>query len=260
MARASDLGSAAHGLAFAGSPAGRLYAIDVSTGAARWSTLIADDDHSTVYPPITDGRRVISGYTTFSAPPIGGVVALDASTGQEQWRTPFPRPDAASIGTGWAGGPAFVDGAIVAAAGDGRLYLFGPSDGAIRWRFPAVNANCASGIGSPDRDFRPLATAGSRLFAGSLTGCVVAYDLNTRRELWSRNADEGSTGPGISADLRGVYVPYMNGQLLMLDANDGATRWQRGATIHWPPTIASGLVLVASSADGFLAFRQARAN
>ena len=111
------LGSAADGLVFTGSPAGRAYAIDTGTGTQRWSTLVRDDTvgetvdrvgtdvagghGTTVFPPVTDGGDVFAPYTTFTAPTVGGVVALDATTGHMRWRASFPVRRTARWG--WAG-------------------------------------------------------------------------------------------------------------------------------------------------------------
>src|SRR5262249_54452597 len=118
------LGGAGAGAVFAGSPAGRLYAIDDESGSLRWSALVENPDETTVFQPATDGHLVVAGYTTFPAPAVGGVVALDAATGRRLWRTAFPRGADASLATGWAGGPVFADRFIAATSGDGRIHAF----------------------------------------------------------------------------------------------------------------------------------------
>src|SRR5262245_5137354 len=200
------LGSAAGGLVFAGSPAGRLYGIEQDSGIPRWSTLIVDgDDVTTVFQPATDRELVVAGYTTFTAPTIGGVVALDAATGRQRWRTMFPPASSTRLGTGWAGGPVFTDGLITAASGDGRIYAFDRLNGTIRWSIPPADS-CIGAIGSLERDLRPLAYAHRTLFAGSLTGCVSAHDIDTRRQRWKYSSEEdGSNASSIAVDDEALY-------------------------------------------------------
>src|SRR5262249_18290958 len=147
------LGSAAGGLVFAGSPAGRLYGIEQDSGLPRWSTLVVDEgDLTTVFQPVTDRELVVAGYTTFTAPTTGAVVALDASTGRHRGRTPFPQAASTRVGPGWAGGPVFADGLITAASGDGRIYAFDRLNGVVRWSIPPAGS-CMGVIGPLDRDF-----------------------------------------------------------------------------------------------------------
>jgi outer membrane protein assembly factor BamB len=107
-------------------------------------------------------------------------------------------------------------------------------------------------------DFRPLALAGPLLIAGSLTGEVAAYDLATRRERWRRVPVTASIVFGIAADAHTVYVPYLAGPLIALDAGRGIERWRTdpdASGFSWKPLVVAGRLLAASSSAGFFAFR-----
>jgi outer membrane protein assembly factor BamB len=251
------LGGASDGLVFTGSPSGRVYAVDDTSGEVRWSALI-EDGTSTVFQPAADRGLVVAGYTTFTAPARGGIVALDISTGHERWRTAFPRSDNASLGSAWAGGPLPVHDLIVAASSSGEVYGLDRNDGSIRWSLPRVSESCVSSSSSPSQDFRPLSVAGRTLVAGSLTGCLEAFNLDTRFVLWRRPAvDDGSVAFSVVTDHQTVYVPYVGGRLRAFDVSDGKLRWEIGNARRrflWPPALADGLMFVAS-AEGFLAFR-----
>jgi hypothetical protein len=62
------------------------------------------------------------------------------------------------------------------------------------------------------RDLRPLVVTGRMLYAGSLTGTVVAYDLVDHAELWRYAHDAGgSTAVRIVSDEDALYVPISEG-------------------------------------------------
>ncbi len=256
------LGGAAGGLVFTGSPAGRAYAIDQASGEMRWSALVEGDGKSTVFQPVADRDLVVAGYTTFTAPNTGGVVAVEASTGRERWRTRFPRLDGASLGLAWAGGPLLVDGLVIAASSSGEVFAFDRDDGSIRWSIPPVGAACMGTLDPPDQDFRPLAHSRRTVFIGSLTGCLQAYNLDTRDLQWRRlAADEGAIA-FIASDEETVYVPFVGGPFLALSGSTGTLRWQIDGRsgFSWPPAVVGDRVYVASSTNGFFAFRRPRAS
>jgi outer membrane protein assembly factor BamB len=252
------LGDVRDGVAFAGSPAGRLYALDVSTGRQIWSaTPVVDAGPSaasvTVFQPVVAGDAVVSGYSTFGKPITGGLMVVDRRSGRELWRREFLRdsPDAA---TGFGGGPVVGADLIVAASGDGRIQAFDCADGQSRWVFPPV----LRADGRPqDRDWRALALSGSTLIAGSVSGVVTAIDLKVRRETWRYvHPDGGSIGLRITADDKSVYVPHLGGLLVSIDLRNGTQRWQIGGFsdgFNWAPAIAGGSVYAAASRTGLFA-------
>lgn len=254
------LGPARDGLVFTGSPAGRLYAIDDRTGSARWSSLVSSDGNTTVFAPAIDGDLVVAGYSTWVAPNVGGVVAVDAATGRERWRTAFPRPDDPTLSTNWGGGPVLFDDVVIATSGDGTIHAFDRGSGSVRWSIPRLSGRLEGTGVSPERDFRGLALARAQrlLVAGSLTGYVVAYDLDTRRERWRHTPLlNASAAFELTIDDRMIYVPYFSGTLVAIDLTDGHERWRLGdwrRGFYWPAAIAGDRLYVSASTDGFHAF------
>ena len=177
------LGAIADGAALAGSPSGHLYAVDVESGALRWSTRVATDGKTTVFAPAAEGGLVSAGFTEFTAPNGGGVVVVAAGNGRVLWKRRFPAPEDAALGTNWAGGPVFRGDEVIAASGDGRVHAFHVASGELRWTIPKVTGPSPFPMAA-DRDFRPLALAGELLVAGSLTGQIIAHELATRTERW----------------------------------------------------------------------------
>jgi outer membrane protein assembly factor BamB len=253
------LGDVADGLVYAGSPAGRIYAIDAVTGRSRWTAVVADDRRTVVFEPTTNGDLVVAGFGVSTVPNTGGLVALDAKTGLERWRIAFPRPSNPALGSNSAGNPILVDDLVVAATGYGAIYAFDRDDGSVRWSIPALAGLPSDTLISPEFDFRPLARTGRTLFAGSLTGYLVAYSLDTLRERWRRGGPQHiSIAFNISSDERSVYVPYLGGSLIALNVLNGTERWRTSpgsGAFSFPLLPAGNRLYVASSSSGFHALR-----
>jgi outer membrane protein assembly factor BamB len=246
------LGTAAEGLVFTGSTAGRVYAIDAGRGALSWAAPVSDN--TTVYQPVVDGDELAAGYTTFDSPRAGGLMTVDLRTGRERWRVEFARSDGRSHDSGWAGGPLFVDRLVVAASADGTIHGFDRETGTRLWVLPGVDSPVAREYGAQG-DFRPLARSGRRLLAGSLTGRLVAFDLDTKKEVWRYTSRAtGAIAFRLASDDRTVFVPFVEGCLAAVDAATGRERWRtRMGGFRWPPLIDRDRLLVAASVDGFLA-------
>ncbi len=158
------LGDVSRGLVFAGSPAGRVYAVSSLSGELVWSAVVATDGHTTVFQPATDGTDLVAGFTTFVSPHTGGVVVLDPITGHERWRATFPQAHDPRIGTGSTGNPILVGDLVVASSGDGTIYGFDRAKGFIRWSIPPIPGLPPILQGpfplpdSPGPDYRPLAS------------------------------------------------------------------------------------------------------
>jgi outer membrane protein assembly factor BamB len=246
------LGSVASGAVFAGSPAGRMYAVDAASGRALWTATVGTDGATTVFPPIIRNGLVVAGFNSFAAPNRGGVVALDAASGVVRWRRDFAA-DANPSSAAFAGGPVFVNDLVVAASGAGSIHAFDRATGQEAWTIEAHAAVRAR------RDYRPLLAVGNVIVAASLDGIVTAYDAGTRRAIWTYgDGSDGSTAPALSADGQFVYVPYLSGRLVALDGATGALRWRVGDAfdrLSWPAASARDRVL-ASGSRGFTALHR----
>ena len=252
------LGSVTSDTVYTGSPAGRVFAIALESGAPRWSAVIGSDGKTTVFEPVADGEAIVATYTTFTVPNAGGIVSLDATTGRERWRAPFPA-EGASLSTAAAGGPLIAGDVVVAVSATGAIYAFDRATGSIRWLLPPEPETRAASSDPTRPDFRALTRTGTVLVAASLTGHIVAYDLSTRSRRWSyTSALDGSAAFKITSDAATVYVPYFSGALLALNVEDGTLRWRRenrSAAFTFPP-LPAGDRLFAASSDGFYCLRK----
>lgn len=255
------LGAISDGAAFAGSPSGHLFAVDVDSGALRWSRRLSNDGKTTVFSPAAHGEFVAAGFTDFTSPTRGGITVLAAATGRVVWKRHFPVPDDASLATNWAGGPVFHGDEVIVSSGDGHIHAFDVQSGEPRWTIPKVSGPSPFPMAA-DRDFRPLALANHVLVSGSLTGRVTAYDLETRAERWRfSGAGLGSSAFRIAVVDDVAYVPFANGTLLALAAGDGRELWRIGdwtAGFLWPPAVLGDLSFLSGAADGMSALRSER--
>ena len=91
---------------------------------------------------------------------------------------------------------------------------------------------------------RPIGD-GSRIYAASRDGNVVALDPETGRENWRRKLEiELSAGPGVGEGL--VVVGSAGGYLIALDAGTGEERWRRnvGGESLATPVIKDDIVVI----------------
>ena len=257
------LGAVAGDMVLAGSASGQVYAIDWSSGLARWIATVEDGTRALVYEPVLDGDLVFAGYTVMSTPTHGGVVALSAGTGEERWRVELPRPPN-GIGVGAAGKPLVIDDLVVVANRDGSIHALARNDGESRWVVTGLNLPLFPNSPFPEppgpkTDFRALAASGRTLFAGSLLGYVVAYDLDTRRERWRHlGGQNGSIGFHLTADAQALYFPSFSGRLTAVNVTNGVERWRIGDglnTFLFPPAL-DGSAAYASAFGGFYALRK----
>ena len=237
----------------AGSPAGRLYGIDVATGRQRWSINLGHTSATTVFRPFVAGDTIVAGYTEFATPPRGGIVAVDRATGRERWRTAFEaRRGVTSPGTALAGGPILIDHEVVAADAEGVLFGLNVVSGATAWSIDDEQARLDRAA-----NFRALAVASGTLAATSVNGVVTGYSLRTHARLWTYDGRQhGSPAFQITSGADAIVVPYPGVGLVLLNPGTGRETWRSGAELGgavWPPLLA-GNRMYAASRRGVLAY------
>jgi len=185
---------------------GYLVALDLKSGAERWSTKAMDYKlgYSMTVAPLAIDGKVILGVSGGEAGIRGFVDAYDAATGKKAWRfwtIPGPgEPGHESwAGDSWktGGGPAWVTGAY-----DPDLQL-------VYW-----------GIGNPGPDWNGDARAGDNLYTDSF----VALDAGTGRLRWYFQFTPHDTHDWDSTHVPILFDSEVNGKKrkLMAVANRNA--------------------------------------
>lgn len=244
---------------YAGSPSGTVYAVDATSGAARWvvKPFPADTEGISIFDPSADSGIVVAGFTKFlvTKPSIGGVVALDAGTGQVRWIAYFPQPDS-TIGTNARSTVLWQDIVLAPSNSGGVIYAFDRTTGAVQWTLPGVGTGPPQFPGSFSQDLRNLTISGSTLFAASLSDWLVAYSLPDRSELCRVASPSGSADPRrIVTDGQFVYVGLVNGQLVSYSVAKPGVAWEIGESPNgFFGTVAIGTDRIfAVRQDGFYA-------
>lgn len=239
-------------------PDGRVYALDLRTGKAVWTVRTAG-----VTAPLALSDSLVIAVTD-----AGDVLALEAATGDQHWKRALGRAARATpVPT--------ADGIAIATMGD-SLFLLDATTGAVH----AQIATPGTVLGTPACD-------GRRLVFGSTAGRVLAVSLPKLAVLWDRSVEDAVYGAvalqsdtavvltgtgtlwsvpldapetarrvalavpataGPTPVVGGVLVAGVEGDVLLVNAANGAVRWrmQRRAPIEEPPLVRDGQLFLVS--------------
>ena len=193
---------------------GFVYALDGTTGSARWKVGLSP---SSTGRETTSGTLVLDQQVLYVSTSDNTVSALDASDGTLRWGVDCP-------GAGLGVVAPVVSNGVVYVAGTTTLYALRTSDGKEVWH---------QQIGVVDP--LPFAVDGDAIYvnardATSGAGMVVALSAATGAQRWSVVVEGVSDAAPLGAD-GAVYVSASSatgpdGSLYALNASDGAQRWR----------------------------------
>lgn len=236
---------------FAGSPQGKVFAVDALTGDEVWSTAIDDAPAYGAFGPVLFAGTLYVGLGRATTPGTGGIVALDARTGIVVWKRIFPSSGALKHSNG-EGNPVVSDSVVVAANGGGEIHALRRSSGEILWTAPALPET-----GTWQGDIRPLALSGNIVIAGSSSGIVTAYSLSSGAQLWKTDPRSGSVIYPFSTDGRLLYYVGAGGDLRALNAETGALTWEfnrvagRRTEARFAPRLIGDTLFVSTTEAGY---------
>lgn len=237
---------------------GRLYAIDVdatiyafssTTGAAAWSTNIAET-HKGKIDKKTRGARFGGGVSfddgkVFATDGLGDVVALEAATGKVLWRV---KP-----GAPLRGAPTVANGQVYILSQDNQLYALSQADGAVVWtQSGSIETQGVFGVAAP-------AVSQGTVVAGFSSGELNAYRYENGRTLWQDALSRSTISTSVSslADIdadpvidRGVvFAVGQGGRMVALEIVSGQRMWEQNfAGISTPWVAGEWVFLVTDDA------------
>ena len=215
-----------------GTPENLVGNVDASIGFGQaWSTSIGV---STSANSAITASPVIAQGMIFTLDAAVGVRAFDVSSGGEIWGVSLAVADTStdwyffSSGgdtpdEGYGGGIAYADGRLYVTTGFGEVVALNANNGSRLW------------TKKTDSPFHTAPTArDGKVYVVNRENRMWALDGATGGEIWNHEVfAEGagvlaSTSPAASADL--VIVPYTNGDVYALRANNGRAVWSDSLT------------------------------
>jgi len=264
---------------YVASPGGRVAAVDLESGSAKWSTsqdlalsaglgtgeglvMVGALNGEVVALDSRDGTEVWRARvdSEVMAPPRadlgfvvvrtidGAITGLSATSGEERWKMRRSLPSLTLRGSG---PPIINQGIAVMGFDDGRLAAVDMRNGALAWE---VTIARPSGTNEVERmvdvDATPLVQGGV-LYAAAYQGAVTALDLVSNRQLWSR---EASIHTDLAADDSNLYFSDSTGRIHALDRLTGEQVWVQEQLLRrrlsGPASV--GRYLVVGDYEGYL--------
>ncbi|MFI0396896.1 outer membrane protein assembly factor BamB family protein [Paracoccus jiaweipingae] len=229
---------------------GELVALDARSGAVIWRQRVG--------APIAGAPTAANGVVYVTARNAVGW-AVRAGDGKVLWQT---SGNTSSSGVMGVSAPAVSGSTVVFPFNSGQLLAVDADSGSTLWSGQVAGVRRGRSI-AVIRDLTgdPV-ISGGKVFAGSSSGRIDAFDLASGAQDWS--ARDGANSPVLPVG-NAVFAVNDQAQLVRLDARNGARVWsvdlpyftdqkikkQDRITASFGPVLAGGRLFVASS-DGVL--------
>jgi len=202
---------------------GKMYAVNVQTGALRW-----------VYPREGEMAPIVGGPTValdkvFFGGSNGNLYALDAATGDRQWVFEEAGDEI------WAA-PAVAGDTLYIGSFDNKIYAVNTADGSKKWEYETEGAIVAAPlvhegtvyIGSFDR----------HLYALNASDGTLRWTFQAQNWFWAR--------PVIDDDV--IYAGSVDGKVYALNTDSGelVTEFDLGSPVESSPVLAAGGVVAVN--------------
>lgn len=190
-----------------------LTAVDPVSGQVLWATDGPAGSSLLGYSPSPS----VVGDRVFLSSGRSGVFALNGSNGSVIWQSATD-DQRMNNDVAVADGRVFVTtwGDGCCGSGDKQLAAFSADTGARLWSSPTDTSNSQV----------PAMVLGPRVYAGSDSGTVFAFDAATGARQWQRRFDGYVSSPLVGQG-KTVFAAAGNNTLYALNAATGGTRWSR---------------------------------
>jgi outer membrane protein assembly factor BamB len=238
-------------------------------GAKPWSMWRRDPEHSatgqsgpaelTLRWKFTTSGGIISSPSIVDRRVYVGsqdknVYCVDARSGRLLWKF--------TIGARIKSSPAVVDGRVYIGPDDGYVYCLDAYNGSLVWQRYA-GGYIEAHFDANSRFLSSPAVVGGRVYVGSLDTNVYCLDANNGNITWTYKTGGYITSSPAVAD-GAVYIisqEHSSAGIYKLDAQNGDQIWkleipyeltaERGTDMHISPTVADGMVFLASNKDKY---------
>ena len=228
---------------------GRLYAIDTNavvhsfdatTGAAGWTTEIAQGDQNR--DARFGGGVSYEDGKLYATDGLGDVVALNAKDGSVIWRV---RP-----GGPLRGSPTLANGQIYVLSQDNQLFALSQADGKVAWTASgSLESQGVFGVAAP-------AAAQGTIVAGFSSGELNAYRYENGRSLWGDALSRSAISTSVSSladidadpviDQGRVYAVGQGGRMVATDITTGQRLWEQDFASLSTPWVAGEWIFVVT--------------
>jgi outer membrane protein assembly factor BamB len=244
------------GSVYIGSTDGRLYAVDLQTGAKRWE--FRTGARVTSSPAVANGTVFFESYDS-------NFYALDAASGAVKWKfvtggehrftanhlhgiepKSETMPDPFDF---YLSSPAVWNSTVYFGSSDGNVYALDAASGALKWKYKTGDVVHAS-----------PAIADGMIFIGSWDSYMYALDAKSGALKWRFKTGEDvdiHNQQGIqssAAVMNGmVYFGCRDSHLYAVDEKTGTQRWSfdnKGSWVIASPAVRDGKVFAATSDTG----------
>ncbi|MFV1992764.1 MAG: outer membrane protein assembly factor BamB [Acidiferrobacterales bacterium] len=218
---------------------GIVMALDPKNGAILWDRRLATEILS---KPVASSGKVIVQTVD------GTIYALDEKTGKQVWRYHKEGPPLSLRGTST---PIFIQNIVITGFATGTIVALLLETGKQIWEIPVSQPSGRNEIERlTDVDAQPIVSE-FRLFVASYHGKLVAIDIRSGEQLWSRDL---SIISDMAIDSKNIYVLDDEGVMYAYEKSTGATVWQQAqfvGRIPSPPAVVDGYVIVGDL-EGFV--------
>lgn len=226
------------GRIYAATGYGDVYALSPQGGQQLWVAKLKVPVRSA--PTAADGK-------VFVVTADNQLHALSQENGAELWTY---RGIPETTGLIANASPAATGDTVVVPYSSGEVVAFNVETGEPKWADTLTRTQLFTSVsGLTDVAGRPVIDR-DRVYAVSVSGRMVAVDLDNGTRLWTRNVASVQT-PYAAGDT--VYVVSMDGQLAALSREDGKARWVTKLPTkrngNWNGPVLAGGLLWLSSAD-----------
>ncbi|MDO5647180.1 PQQ-binding-like beta-propeller repeat protein [Paracoccus sp. (in: a-proteobacteria)] len=238
------------GRVFATTGHGQLVALDAATGGIIWRQRLD--------APISGTPAVRNG-VVYVVARNDTAWAVRASDGRVMWQIGGTKSGSGVMG---ASSPAISGNAVILPFSSGEVQAVDRATGVTNWTAQIGGSRVGRAIAYIRDVTGDPVVAGGRVYAGTSSGRIAAFDLATGIQDWS--ARDGANSPVVVAG-GSVFAINDQAELVRLDAATGGVIWrvampyyttdrprrQDRIHAHYGPVLAGGRLFVASS-DGVL--------